>query len=525
MVQPRPTTPAGHGELVEQPAFDAWAALVAHNRELTAGWDFELGGLSAAEMRALARREALESASAFSGRLGVSLRAPGAPDAPIVATGHQPELYHPGVWVKDFLLQRLAEQTGATAFDLVVDSDGFDSVALSSPCLRPGVSRCRAYLALGAQDGCYASTPVPAASEIDDFCRAAAENLSTLSAPAVARHFDAFCTELRSAANDAENLAELVTFARRRFESSAGTDYLELPVTEVARTEAYRRFVAGVALDARRFAQAYNEELAQYRAVHKTRSAAQPFPDLEIGGELIELPFWAIRAGHRTSVSVRALADGGVEMLAGSEPFVSLPADHAAAADALLAADVVVAPKAVALTLFTRVFACDLFIHGVGGGRYDRVTDGLVRRYLGVEPPAFAVASLTVYLPLGAHLVTDEEVAEAKDRLNRLEHNPDALLAEVDFDEPAEQSKAAALAEEKARLVMQIATPDADKKALGLRIREVNAELSSLLAPLKDHYAAELAALESQREANEILTDRTYPFCFWSPEEIADKVR
>ena len=51
-----------------------------------------------------------------------------------MATGHQPELYHPGVWIKDFLLQRLAEETGATALDVVVDSDGFETVAVTSPC-------------------------------------------------------------------------------------------------------------------------------------------------------------------------------------------------------------------------------------------------------------------------------------------------------------------------------------------------------------------------------------------------------
>ena len=32
-----------------------------------------------------------------------------------------------------------------------------------------------------------------------------------------------------------------------------------------------------------------------------------------------------------------------------------------------------------------------------------------------------------------------------------------------------------------------------------------------------------LDQLKQLREASDILTDRTYPFCFWSPEEIADK--
>ena len=126
---------------------------------------------------------------------------------------------------------------------------------------------------------------------------------------------------------------------------------------------------------------------------------------------------------------------------------------------------------------------------------------------------------------MGLIVVTEEEVAAAKERLNRLDHNPDALLGEVEFDSPAEQSRAAALAAEKTALVAAIAAPDADKKSLGLRIREVNAELSALLAPLKQELAAELASLEGQFAASEILTDRTYPFCFWSPEEVADKAR
>ncbi len=217
---------------------------------------------------------------------------------------------------------------------------------------------------------------------------------------------------------------------------------------------------------------------------------------------------------------------GGARIVdAAGESIVVLPADGAGAVEALRASGELFAPKALALTLFARVFVADLMIHGVGGGRYDRVTDGVCRRYFGIEPPGYVVASMTMYLPLGAHIVTEDEVAAAKERLNRLDHNPDALLGEVEFDSAEEQSRAAALASEKSSLVTAIAAPGADKKGLGSRIRELNVELSALLAPLKGELAAELSALESQFAASEILTDRTYPFCFWSPEEVADKAR
>lgn len=99
------------------------------------------------------------------------------------------------------------------------------------------------------------------------------------------------------------------------------------------------------------------------------------------------------------------------------------------------------------------------------------------------------------------------------------------MLCDVDFDDEAERHRAVDLAAEKSQLVGAITTPDADKKSIGLRIREVNAELAALLAPLRESLTQDLAVLESQRATSEILTDRTYPLCFWSPQEVADKAR
>lgn len=536
MVRSKPTLPAGHGELLELPPYSEWSELLRANMKASAGWSFSVGAfmspvgrMSAADLRALARREALEIAAHFSARIGVPIAAPGPAEGPIVVTGHQPELYHPGVWVKDFLLQRLAREQGATAIDIVVDSDGFESIGITTPCFRPEVRRCHAYLAVGTSDGYFAATRTPGKRDLDDFCSSAGEQLATLPAPAVGNHFARFCELMADVAPQAKNLAELVTFARRRFEASAGTDYLELPVTQMATSESYLRFVSSIMTAAEEFTAAYNEALAEYRTLNNVRNAAQPVPDLrQLGHGGVELPFWALVDGVRLPVFTDLAMDGVSIGDGGDRRFLTLPTGLGSTEeqrlDALRSCGVTFAPKALALTLFVRMFLADFFIHGVGGGRYDRVTDGIIRRFFGVEPPAFAVASMTMYLPLGAHVVTDEEVAEAKERLNRLEHNPDALLDEVEFDTADEQSRAAALAAEKSELVAAIAGAGADKKAIGLRIREVNAELSALLAPLRSEYEQRVVDLESQLAANDILTDRGYPFCFWSPEEVADKI-
>ena len=45
-----------------------------------------------------------------------------------------------------------------------------------------------------------------------------------------------------------------------------------------------------------------------------------------------------------------------------------------------------------------------------------------------------------------------------------------------------------------------------------------------LLAPVKEVLAQRVARLEGSREARDILTDRTYPFCFWDPTAMAATV-
>lgn len=501
------------------PDFSGWAECALAGAALAASWDIELCGVPLAEVRALARREALEAGSAFSSRMGVPVRAVTDEPELIVVTGHQPELYHPGIWVKDFLLQRLSDETGAAAIDLVVDSDGFDTLEIHSPCLRPEVRVCRAYLAVGVKDGCYACAAVPSKDDMERFCEAGAQHLATLPAPSLGHHFARFCDGLREAAADADNLAELVTFARRRFEASAGSDYLELPVTAMARTRAFATFVAHLALDAGAFSSAYNGALADFRERTGTRSPAQPFPDLALDGALVELPLWLLDGGRRT---VWARVGESPALVVDGEVVCELT-DAASAPDQVLASGLCLAPKALALTLFTRLLVADLFIHGVGGGRYDQVTDDVFRRYLGIEPIPVVVASMTVYLPLGARVVRDEEVEAAAMALNRFTHNPDQMLDEVEFDTAAGHARSVELAAQKSDLVGAIAVPGADKKALGARIRAVNAELATLLAPYEADLQAELEDLRRMQEASGILTDRTYPFCYWSPEEIADK--
>ena len=59
-----------------------------------------------------------------------------------------------------------------------------------------------------------------------------------------------------------------------------------------------------------------------------------------------------------------------------------------------------VRPRALTLTLFTPIGFADGFIHGIGGGKYDEVTDDIMRRFFQIEPPGYAVVSAMIRLPI-----------------------------------------------------------------------------------------------------------------------------
>src|SRR6185503_13399807 len=49
--------------------------------------------------------------------------------------------------------------------------------------------------------------------------------------------------------------------------------------------------------------------------------------------------------------------------------------------------------------MFFRLMLADQFVHGIGGGRYDQVTDDVISRFFEIDPPRFAVTTATLYFP------------------------------------------------------------------------------------------------------------------------------
>jgi hypothetical protein len=347
----------------------------------------------AARVQGVALSEARAKAREFLGHREI--------DKPLVATGHQAELYHPGVWVKNAFIHSAAKRLGGEAYHFAVDTDAPKHLHLRWPgASRPITDDDR--LTTAAWTGLLAApTPQHLSYVQVNFDEAAG---AWPFEPAI----DPFFESLRRLSLESPDLASAIVNSSHLLEWDLGLRHHVLLTGSMWNAEPYLLYVHHIAARAREFAGAYNAALAAYRQRHGIRTNARPMPDLRLAEDEVELPFWVddLENGERARGAARRV-NGQWQIEAGGAPFGLNPAAEGWDAARRLAewcrrGRVRITPRALTLTMYLRLFVADQFVHGIGGGRYDQVTDEVVAKFFGVEPPSFSVTTATLYFPLAA---------------------------------------------------------------------------------------------------------------------------
>ncbi len=108
--------------------------MAEENVRLRSAANCSLQGRSLVDLARQARSELLRAARDWTAAYRSVELPSDDPDGLMFLAGHQPELFHPGVWLKNFALGALARRYGAAAVNLVIDSDTVKSTALMVPC-------------------------------------------------------------------------------------------------------------------------------------------------------------------------------------------------------------------------------------------------------------------------------------------------------------------------------------------------------------------------------------------------------
>jgi hypothetical protein len=499
--------PERSGEAWIDPPASALPALLEASRH--AAWGrADILGTPLAEFRRAVRARALGMAEPRSWRERLS------PDAPLVVMGHQPLFFHPGVWIKFFVLSGVHERFGAGGVYLNCDHDAAWPIAAEVPAAVDGLTRRSETLLDFPDDVPLEAAPLPSEREWGTFCDRVRGHLGTLAAPGISERFETFAAIATQAHAGAATLAGFLAGARRAYEAQSGPPgYLELAVSSLSDTREFNAFALHVMQDPVRFRARYNTSLEEYRRLHRLRSAANPFPNLEEADGFQEAPFWALLEGRRARLFARR--EGGRLRLtrppAGS---IDLPAGPAGL-DAFMASGLRLRPKALTLTMFARLCLGDVFLHGVGGGRYDRVTDAVLTDVCGCAPPPYVVTTATLALPLAGDGVPVEDPRALDRRIMDLRHNPERYLTS-----PSDAQRR--LVDEKWTLIKEIEQmrPGPERRAATHRIREVNAQLAAELADEIRQAEVRRAALDGFSAALDAATYRGYAYFLFDPAAV-----
>jgi hypothetical protein len=319
----------------------------------------------------------------------------GEDDQPLIASGHQTELFHPGVWAKDVMSNAVARKLGGRAWHFSVDTDSPKHLHLRWPGGSvPMTDDPR--LNSAAWIGLLRAPSAAHLFEVESTFREA--ELGWDFSPMVGKFLEA----LKRASAEEQSLVGALTSAIHELDWTLGLRHDELLVSLMCGCEPWLVFAHHLLARAEQLAGHYNGALSEYRVEQRIASPGRPMPDLLTGGDRVETPFWLDDLAKdsrerlfvtRAGVGVWRLRD--FEFDPAAEGFEAAAKLHERLNEHRLR----IWPRALTLTTFFRLLLADQFVHGIGGARYDRVADRLIARFFGIEPPRFCVTTATLYFP------------------------------------------------------------------------------------------------------------------------------
>ena len=332
---------------------------------------------------------------------GTAAPPPGVDD--VIATGHQPWLWHPGILAKDIAAAAFARRTGGEAVHLVVDHDPLDTLHLDLP--RQQGSALHAHtLTLHT---CPPGVP-PASLPPADGARIAESIGAAQEAPggAPTAEFTALCSAWKDA-SPARTLAEQIACVLGLLRAPLMSPPRVFFSSALHRLPAFGAMLDLWCNDPMRSAALYNEAAAAHPEGQVTA--------LQIGRDRIELPFWALR-WQQPRLRVYAETDGGALV-------TETGTDVREQDDAII-----LAPKAITMMALLRSACCNFFVHGTGGARYDAVTDHWWAAWRGTPLAPRAMVTADLSLPFDAPVAAPQQLAAALWKAHHLPHNLDRVM-------------------------------------------------------------------------------------------------
>src|SRR3989339_1478321 len=561
--------PKNNREVFLEPAIEYIPELALENRRKISGYKFEINGVPFQVLRDKTRMEKLRKAVYYTNGIKSLIRKDPSgqcrygrnsmhkdtslqaaqdklcineltsdyetiKNIPIIQTGHEPILYHPGIWIKNHLVQYLVNKLSGIGVNMIVDNDACNMGFMYVPILSEKSASVGKVALVRNKDHVAYEEIV-----FDDFgiILQLKEEVINLLSKNIFREdikttieymqdmFGQFINRIGEYYQQGcSDMVGLLTAARRSLEEDFGIENLEVPVSWMCDTDGFYHFLLHILYESERFAKIYNEILAEYRGIHKIRSKANPLPDLKIMGNLIEIPFWVWKAGGQRAKCYRVNEGEDIKITDGADILVILKKNEGAMENlsrlkVLMETGIKIRPRAITMTMFSRMFFSDVFIHGMGGAKYDTITDEIIKEFFGIDPPGFVTISATLYLPLDAYDSDERELYDIQRSIDDMSYNPERYAPQKTRNEPEFMNQV----KEKQRLLKIMGVSNADvKRRYFRRIKELNKLMLSQIHTELQKKQREINTIRDKLAYNEVVRFREYPICLYPTKMLKD---
>jgi hypothetical protein len=512
---------AGYESTVLEPPLSDWPATLR-----------TLANVGLQTLRTSARRRLIHAAHAYRQRLteigrraelltqDVSLLT-GDPDhSPIIMTGHQPVFFHSGLTFKYETAEQFAATHQAIGVAVVIDTDEGDAGGFSFPSRGSSAADQNASAAslrtesatFGQESSLYCAGKRKTSADIRKESQRVSAGLNACGCEPAAWSFSTVAEQYARLETESMMEANLIV----RWNAGIGGRLLELSLSTLCGFPETMQFFAQILSRPFEFAQCYNSSLDEFRSEQKIRNEANPFPNLRYENSYTELPFWIVdmQAGTRQIVSVRQQGFERTLEIPDGLRIEILPGNETASLFSLMVGGRCLIPRGALITAAMRILFSDLFVHGTGGGRYDRYTDRLIQKWWDVEPTPFAVASASRYLfsEERTKLLHLQKIAE---QLRDLQFNPQRYLGAAIFSAGTEEMLKSRLTEKDTAIAQLKTARESGQSAqeAGRQIQRLGDAIKSIVTADFEDQLKELNAIPQENIA--VWTSRTWPWmCF-----------
>ncbi|MBA3062364.1 MAG: hypothetical protein FP833_05345 [Atribacteria sp.] len=525
------------------PSADKMGSLLEENKKIFSQYSFTILNQPFREVRENCRKEVIRRALKFSKKFDPDIEEKINPAYQyIIQTGHQPVFFHPGIWIKNIFLNELLKSPlleKSLGLNIILDNDICKDLNLSLPALSSNgnliVEEISFLSSTLTSNLPFEEYPCPSLELITKFTRDVIHGLKPLESENkdILNNFKNFTRCLENSSRfcsqnyKESNLGEFLSLARRFYEQEIEPAYLEIPFSQICDSDEFLSFFLEIIKNIKSFSEIYNKKLDEYRKLFKIRNRAHPSPNLMIKENFIEVPFWIWREGdQRGKIFILNEEEKnylyndsyGKIFLIEEDGFKSL----FSLKTLLKERGLKIRPKALLLTLYNRLFISDLFIHGLGGAKYDLVTDEIIREFLKVEPPHFLVASCTLYLNFkSSPSASDFKISTLKKEIRDLEFNPQRYIDELPLTKK-EKNQIGELVEKKTELIKKIkkTLSPIEKRKISEEIKAINNFMGEKVRPIKYELNKKIEKEEEKMKQAKVYTFREFPYCFFSAKTL-----